>query len=211
MKFSNSPTSPAPRAPGCTRRGFLQTTAGVAAGWGTVCLASRESAASVPAGIELESLRETIEDRPGTLVARAVSRGWKVVRDDTVMSRPESWQRELAEALARHRLELAAIEAVVDFGRVTFASDRDVVRCEVLGRLASAVGRARELRCRHLLVVPGLVPRGISDAVIRVRVSALLAECRQRAGRAGMHVVVERFDRGADHPRLIERGLCLDV
>ncbi len=211
MKFSNCPTSPVARVPGCTRRGFLQATAGVAAGWGTLCLASQESVAGVPEGIELESLRETIEDRPRTLVARAVSRGWTVVRDDTVTSRPESWQRELAEALARHRLELAAIEAVVDFGRVTFASDRDVVRREVLGRLATAVRRARKLRCRHLLVVPGLVPGGISDAMIRVRVSSLLAECRERAGRAGMHVVVERIDRGADHPRLVERGLCLDV
>ncbi len=210
MKLSNCPTSVA-ETPGWTRRGFLQVTAGVAAGSGTVGLASPGSVAAVPQGIDLESLRETIEDRPQTLVARAVSRGWTVVRDDTVLRRGESWQRELAAALQRDRVELAAIEAVVDFGRVTFGSDREIVRRGVLGRLDSAIRQARMLRCRHLLIVPGLLPEGISTAVIRGRVTSLLVECRDRARRAGMHVVVEQIERGPDHPRLVGKEVTCDA
>lgn len=189
----------------CGRRSFLiwTTAAGLPALLGNPVVAAGElSRDDVPAGVDLESLREDIEDGPEVLVARAVAAGWQVVCDETVLKRPEAWQRELASALARHRVELAAIEAVVDLGRVTFASKSPIVRRGVIGRLDSAVRRARRLRCRHLLVVPGLWPAGEPASVVGPRVAALLDECRARAGKAGMRLVVERIERRSDQVRV---------
>ena len=117
--------------PCCSRRSFLQwsTVAGLPVVLGnTEALAGDSSREDVPAGIDLESLRQDIGDGPEVLVSRAVAAGWRVVCDETVLKRPEAWQRDLAVALERNRVELSAIEAVVDFGRVTFASSSPVVR-----------------------------------------------------------------------------------
>ena len=124
----------------------------------------------------------------------------------TVLKRPEAWQRDLAVALERNRVELSAIEAVVDFGRVTFASSSPVVRRGVMRRLEGAMGRARRLRCRHLLVVPGLMPSGEPPGAVGRRVVDLLGECRMRAARAGMRIVVERIERRSDQVRLAGDG-----
>ena len=162
----------------------------------------------VPDGVELESLRREIEDGPGVLVARAVALGWSVVRDETVLKRSVAWQHELAVAVARHRVELAAIEAVVDLGRVTFASASEIVRRGVIGRLDAAIRQARRLRCRHLLVVPGLMPEGERGGEpggeVWRRVDELLAECRVRAGLAGMRIVVERIERRSEQASLVQ-------
>jgi sugar phosphate isomerase/epimerase len=115
-----------------------------------------------------------------------------------VLKRPEAWQQELVLALARHRVELAAIEAVVDLGRVTFASRSSIVRRSVVNRLDAAIRQARRLRCRHLLVVPGLLPVGEPVSGIGPRVTALMNECQARAGNAGMRIVVERIERRSD-------------
>jgi len=194
-----------PGLPDCSRRGFLQrtTTASLTVVLGSSIVdAGVSSREDVPAGVDLESLRKDIAEGPEVLVARAVAAGWRVVRDETVLNRPETWQRDLAVALERHRVELAAIEAVVDLGRVTFASSSPVVRRGVMSRLEIAIGRARRLRCRHLLVVPGLLPAGEPPGVVGRRVAGLLAECRVRAVRAGMRIVIERIERRSDQLRL---------
>jgi sugar phosphate isomerase/epimerase len=152
----------------------------------------------------LDSLRREIEDGPGVLVARAVALGWSVVRDETVLKRSVAWQHELAVAVARHRVELAAIEAVVDLGRVTFASASEIVRRGVIVRLDAAIRQARRLRCRHLLVVPGLMPEGVGGGEAWRRADELLTECRVRAGLAGMRIVVERIERRSDHASLVK-------
>jgi len=158
----------------------------------------------IPVGVDLESLRQQIEDTPTTLVARAVESGWRVVCDETVLKRPEDWQQELAAALARHRIELAAIEAVVDLGRVTFASDSPIVRHGVIGRLDRAIRQARRLRCRHLLVVPGLRPAGELNGVVQARVVELLQQCRDRARVAGMRIVLDQIDRRSDQVQVVQ-------
>ena len=187
--------------PDCTRRSFLQWSAatGVPVALGIPVAAAGElSRDDVPVGVDLETLREDIEDGPGILVARAVAAGWRVVGDETVLKRPEAWQQELVLALSRHRVELAAIEAVVDLGRVTFASRSPIVRRGVVSRLDAAIRQARRLRCRHLLVVPGLLPVGEPVSGIGPRVTTLMDECRARAGNAGMRIVVERIERRSD-------------
>jgi len=158
----------------------------------------------IPVGVDLESLRQQIEDTPTTLVARAVESGWRVVCDETVLKRPEDWQQELAAALARHRIELAAIEAVVDLGRVTFASDSPIVRRTVIGRLDRAIRQARRLRCRHLLVVPGLCPAAELTNVVQARVAKLLQQCRERARVAGMRIVLDQIDRRSDQVQVVQ-------
>lgn len=194
----------------CSRRGFLlwTTAAGLPVVLGNSIVDAAElSRDDVPAGVDLERLRENIEDGPEVLVARAAAAGWRVACDETVLKRTEAWQRELALALARHRVELASIEAVVDLGRVTFASKSPIVRRSVISRLDAAIRRARRLRCRHLLVVPGLWPAGEPAGVVGPRVAALLEECRARAGVAGMRIVVERIERRSDQVRLaLEEG-----
>ena len=154
-----------PCLPDCSRRGFLQrtTTASLAVVLGSSIVDAGESSREdVPCGVDLESLREDISEGPEVLVARAVAAGWRVVGDETVLNRPETWQRDLAVALERHRVELAAIEAVVDLGRVTFASSSPVVRRGVVRRLEIVIGRARRLHIfmceipRQELSVPGL-------------------------------------------------------
>ena len=195
--------------PCCSRRSFLQwsTVAGLPVVLGNAgALAGGSSREDVPVGIDLESLRQDIGDGPEVLVSRAVAAGWRVVCDETVLKRPEAWQRDLAVALDRHRVELSAIEAVVDFGRVTFASSSPVVRRGVMRRLERAIGRARRLRCRHLLVVPGLMPSGEPPGAVGRRVADLLGECRMRAARAGMRIVVERIERRSDQVRLAGDG-----
>jgi len=158
----------------------------------------------IPVGVDLESLRQEIEDTPATLVDRAVESGWRVVCDETVLKRPEAWQQELARALARHRIELAAIEAVVDLGRVTFASDSPIARRGVIGRLDRAIRQARRLRCRHLLVVPGLRPAGELTGVVQARVVMLLQQCRDRARAAGMRIVLDQIDRRSDQVQVVQ-------
>ena len=195
--------------PCCSRRSFLQwaTVAGLPVVLGNAAaVAGDSSREDVPAGIDLESLRQDIGDGPEVLVSRAVAAGWRVVCDETVLKRPEAWQRDLAVALERNRVELSAIEAVVDFGRVTFASSSPVVRRGVMRRLEGAMGRARRLRCRHLLVVPGLMPSGEPPGAVGRRVADLLGECRMRAARAGMRIVVERIERRSDQVRLAGDG-----
>lgn len=195
--------------PCCSRRSFLQwsTVAGLPVVLGNAgAVAGDVSRQDVPAGIDLESLRQDIGDGPEVLVSRAVAAGWRVVCDETVLKRPEAWQRDLAVALERNRVELSAIEAVVDFGRVTFASSSPVVRRGVMRRLEGAMGRARRLRCRHLLVVPGLMPSGEPPGAAGRRVADLLGECRMRAARAGMRIVVERIERRSDQVRLAGDG-----
>ena len=195
--------------PCCSRRSFLQwsTVAGLPVVLGNAgAVAGDVSRQDVPAGIDLESLRQDIGDGPEVLVSRAVAAGWRVVCDETVLKRPEAWQRDLAVALERNRVELSAIEAVVDFGRVTFASSSPVVRRGVMRRLEGAMGRARRLRCRHLLVVPGLMPSGEPQGAVGRRVAELLGECRMRAARAGMRIVVERIERRSDQVRLAGDG-----
>ena len=195
--------------PCCSRRSFLQwsTVAGLPVVLGNAgALAGGSSREDVPVGIDLESLRQDIGDGPEVLVSRAVAAGWRVVCDETVLKRPEAWQRDLAVALDRHRVELSAIEAVVDFGRVTFASSSPVVRRGVMRRLERAIGRARRLRCRHLLVVPGLMPSGEPPGAVGRRVADLLGECRMRAARAGMRIVVERIERRSDQVKLAGDG-----
>ncbi|GIS59195.1 MAG: hypothetical protein CM1200mP2_14200 [Planctomycetaceae bacterium] len=195
--------------PCCSRRSFLQwsTVAGLPVVLGNAgAVAGDVSRQDVPAGIDLESLRQDIGDGPEVLVSRAVAAGWRVVCDETVLKRPEAWQRDLAVALERNRVELSAIEAVVDFGRVTFASSSPVVRRGVMRRLEGAMGRARRLRCRHLLVVPGLMPSGEPPGAVGRRVADLLGECRMRAARAGMRIVVERIERRSDQVRLAGDG-----
>ena len=195
--------------PCCSRRSFLQwsTVAGLPVVLGNAgALAGGSSREDVPVGIDLESLRQDIGDGPEVLVSRAVAAGWRVVCDETVLKRPEAWQRDLAVALDRHRVELSAIEAVVDFGRVTFASSSPVVRRGVMRRLERAIGRARRLRCRHLLVVPGLMPSGEPPGAAGRRVADLLGECRMRAARAGMRIVVERIERRSDQVKLAGDG-----
>jgi len=187
--------------PDCTRRSFLRwsaaTSVPVVLGI-PVAAAGELSRDDVPVGVDLETLREDIDDGPGILVARAVAAGWRVVGDETVLKRPEAWQQELVLALARHRVELAAIEAVVDLGRVTFASRSPIVRRCVVSRLDAAIRQARRLRCRHLLVVPGLLPVGEPVSGVGPRVTALMNECQARAGNAGMRIVVERIERRSD-------------
>ena len=78
----------------------------------------------------------------------------------------------------------------------------EVVRRGVVRRLEIAIGRARRLRCRHLLVVPGLLPAGEPPGVVGRRVAGLLAECRVRAARAGMRIVIERIARRSDQLEL---------
>ena len=195
--------------PCCSRRSFLQwsTVAGLPVVLGNAgAVAGDVSRQDVPAGIDLESLRQDIGDGPEVLVSRAVAAGWRVVCDETVLKRPEAWQRDLAVALERNRVELSAIEAVVDFGRVTFASSSPVVRRGVMRRLERAIGRARRLRCRHLLVVPGLMPSGEPQGAVGRRVAELLGECRMRAARAGMRIVVERIERRSDQVKLAGDG-----
>ncbi len=195
--------------PCCSRRSFLQwsTVAGLPVVLGNAgAVAGDVSRQDVPAGIDLESLRQDIGDGPEVLVSRAVAAGWRVVCDETVLKRPEAWQRDLAVALERNRVELSAIEAVVDFGRVTFASSSPVVRRGVMRRLEGAMGRARRLRCRHLLVVPGLMPSGEPPGAVGRRVADLLGECRMRAARAGMRIVVERIERRSDQVKLAGDG-----
>ena len=195
--------------PCCSRRSFLQwsTVAGLPVVLGNAgAVAGDVSRQDVPAGIDLESLRQDIGDGPEVLVSRAVAAGWRVVCDETVLKRPEAWQRDLAVALERNRVELSAIEAVVDFGRVTFASSSPVIRRGVMRRLERAMGRARRLRCRHLLVVPGLMPSGEPQGAVGRRVAELLGECRMRAARAGMRIVVERIERRSDQVRLAGDG-----
>ena len=195
--------------PCCSRRSFLQwsTVAGLPVVLGNAgAVAGDVSRQDVPAGIDLESLRQDIGDGPEVLVSRAVAAGWRVVCDETVLKRPEAWQRDLAVALERNRGELSAIEAVVDFGRVTFASSSPVVRRGVMRRLEGAMGRARRLRCRHLLVVPGLMPSGEPPGAVGRRVAELLGECRMRAARAGMRIVVERIERRSDQVKLAGDG-----
>ena len=195
--------------PCCSRRSFLQwsTVAGLPVVLGNAgAVAGDVSRQDVPAGIDLESLRQDIGDGPEVLVSRAVAAGWRVVCDETVLKRPEAWQRDLAVALERNRVELSAIEAVVDFGRVTFASSSPVVRRGVMRRLEGAMGRARRLRCRHLLVVPGLMPSGEPPGAVGRRVAELLGECRMRAARAGMRIVVERIERRSDQVKLAGDG-----
>ena len=195
--------------PCCSRRSFLQwsTVAGLPVVLGNAeAVAGGSSREDVPAGIDLESLRQDIGDGPEVLVSRAVAAGWRVVCDETVLKRPEVWQRDLAVALDRHRVELSAIEAVVDFGRVTFASSSPVVRRGVMRRLERAIGRARRLRCRHLLVVPGLMPSGEPSGAVGRRVAGLFDECRMRAARAGMRIVVERIERRSDQVKLAGDG-----
>ena len=195
--------------PCCSRRSFLQwsTVAGLPVVLGNAgAVAGDVSRQDVPSGIDLESLRQDIGDGPEVLVSRAVAAGWRVVCDETVLKRPEAWQRDLAVALERNRVELSAIEAVVDFGRVTFASSSPVVRRGVMRRLEGAMGRARRLRCRHLLVVPGLMPSGEPPGAVGRRVADLLGECRMRAARAGMRIVVERIERRSDQVRLAGDG-----
>ncbi len=196
---------------GVSRRSFLKWTsaAGVPVALGSAISGQAWGAASrrrsgVPDGVELESLRREIEDGPGVLVARAVALGWSVVRDETVLKRSAAWQHELAVAVARHRVELAAIEAVVDLGRVTFASASPIVRRGVIVRLDAAIRQARRLRCRHLLVVPGLMPEDEPGGEVWRRVDELLAECRARAGLAGMRIVVERIERRSDQASLVQ-------
>ena len=195
--------------PCCSRRSFLQwsTVAGLPVVLGNAgAVAGDVSRQDVPAGIDLESLRQDIGDGPEVLVSRAVAAGWRVVCDETVLKRPEAWQRDLAVALERNRVELSAIEAVVDFGRVTFASSSPVVRRGVMRRLEGAMGRARRLRCRHLLVVPGLMPSGEPQGAVGRRVAELLGECRMRAARAGMRIVVEQIERRSDQVKLAGDG-----
>ena len=195
--------------PCCSRRSFLQwsTVAGLPVVLGNAgAVAGDVSRQDVPSGIDLESLRQDIGDGPEVLVSRAVAAGWRVVCDETVLKRPEAWQRDLAVALERNRVELSAVEAVVDFGRVTFASSSPVVRRGVMRRLEGAMGRARRLRCRHLLVVPGLMPSGEPPGAVGRRVADLLGECRMRAARAGMRIVVERIERRSDQVRLAGDG-----
>ena len=195
--------------PCCSRRSFLQwsTVAGLPVVLGNAgAVAGDVSRRDVPAGIDLESLRQDIGDGPEVLVSRAVAAGWRVVCDETVLKRPEAWQRDLAVALERNRVELSAIEAVVDFGRVTFASSSPVVRRGVMRRLEGAMGRARRLRCRHLLVVPGLMPSGEPSGAVGRRVAGLFDECRMRAARAGMRIVVERIERRSDQVKLAGDG-----
>ena len=195
--------------PCCSRRSFLQwsTVAGLPVVLGNAgALAGGSSREDVPVGIDLESLRQDIGDGPEVLVSRAVAAGWRVVCDETVLKRPEAWQRDLAVALDRHRVELSAIEAVVDFGRVTFASSSPVVRRGVMRRLERAIGRARRLRCRHLLVVPGLMPSGEPSGAVRRRVAGVIDECRMRAARAGMRIVGERIERRSDQVKLAGDG-----
>ena len=135
--------------PCCSRRSFLQwsTVAGLPVVLGNAgAVAGDVSRQDVPAGIDLESLRQDIGDGPEVLVPRAVAAGWRVVCDETVLKRPEAWQRDLAVALERNRVELSAIEAVVDFGRVTFASSSPVVRRGVMSRMEMAIRRARRNR-----------------------------------------------------------------
>ena len=196
---------------GVSRRSFLKWTsaAGVPLALGSLMSEQVLGAASrrrsgVPDGVELDSLRREIEDGPGVLVARAVALGWSVVRDETVLKRSAAWQHELAVAVARHRVELAAIEAVVDLGRVTFASASPIVRRGVIVRLDAAIRQARRLRCRHLLVVPGLMPEGVAGGEVWRRVDELLSECRVRAGLAGMRIVVERIERRSDQASLVQ-------
>jgi len=164
----------------------------------------RDGGSAIPVGVDLESLRQEIEDTPATLVARAVEAGWRVVRDETVLKRPQAWQQQLAAALASHRVELAAIEAVVDLGRVTFASTSPIVRRGVIVRLDRAIRQGRRLRCRHLLVVPGLWPAGERSEGVRARVAQLLGKCRDRARLAGMRIVVDRIPRRSDQARLVQ-------
>lgn len=195
--------------PCCSRRSFLQwsTVAGLPVVLGNAgAVAGDVSRQDVPAGIDLESLRQDIGDGPEVLVSRAVAAGWRVVCDETVLKRPEAWQRDLAVALERNRVELSAIEAVVDFGRVTFASSSPVIRRGVMRRLERAMGRARRLRCRHLLVVPGLMPSGEPQGAVGRRVAELLGECRMRAARAGMRIVVEQIERRSDQVKLAGDG-----
>ena len=196
---------------GVSRRSFLKWTsaAGVPLSLGSLMSEQVLGAASrrrsgVPEGVELESLRREIEDGPGVLVARAVALGWSVVRDETVLKRSVVWQHELVIAVARHRVELASIEAVVDLGRVTFASASPIVRRGVIVRLDAAIRQARRMRCRHLLVVPGLMPEGVSAGEVWRRVDELLVECRVRAGLAGMRIVVERIERRSDQASLVQ-------
>lgn len=185
------------------RRGFLQAglVAGVAVGW-QPDRAAHVAAGRPPAGIDLEELRQDTDERPADLVGYAVESGWQVVGDETILSRPVQWQQELAEALRQHRVELAAVEAVVDLGRITFASQLPAVRRGVLRRLDAAIDSARALRCRHLLIVPGRAAGDVLLEVARSRVAALLSECSRRAARAGMRIVVVPIDRGGDHPEL---------
>ena len=195
--------------PCCSRRSFLQwsTVAGLPVVLGNAgAVAGDVSRQDVPSGIDLESLRQDIGDGPEVLVSRAVAAGWRVVCDETVLKRPEAWQRDLAVALERNRVELSAVEAVVDFGRVTFASSSPVVRRGVMRRLERAIGRARRLRCRHLLVVPGLMPSGEPSGAVGRRVAGLFDECRMRAARAGMRIVVERIERRSDQVKLAGDG-----
>ena len=195
-----------------SRRSFLKWTtacalpvvAGTAMADAGVERSRRDGGSAIPVGVDLESLRQEIEDTPATLVARAVEAGWRVVRDETVLKRAQLWQQQLAAALAFHRVELAAIEAVVDLGRVTFASSSPIVRRGVIVRLDRAIRQAGRLRCRHLLVVPGLWPAGERTEGVRARAAQLLGECQDRARLAGMRIVVDRIPRRSDQARLVQ-------
>jgi len=187
--------SPVIVLPTIDRRTFLAT--GSLAGLSVLGLVVRSSPA-----VDLESLREEVGDRPGVLVDRARARGFRVVRDETVLSRPAEWQDELGRALAARAMRLAAIEAVVDFGSVTFAGDPLIAGIDVLARLDRAIGSAGRLRCAELIAVPGRAADDVPASVTRSRIVALLTVCADRCRRARMQLLVEPIDRGPDHPRM---------
>ena len=181
----------------CDRRSFLAVAAaaGCSLSWAGDNGIARRAA---PVGISLESLRQSVDDAPGDLVARAVTRGWQLVEDETVLNRPRDWQLRLQHSLAKYSVRLSSIEAVVDWGRVTFASNSAAVRRGVLSRLGHAIRAARLLRCRHLVVVPGLRPVGAALQEINERVDSLMTLCRHQAAAAGMEIVVRRSPRRDD-------------
>jgi hydroxypyruvate isomerase len=128
--------------------------------------------------------------------------GFRALEDNWMSRRPVEQQEKIAKAMERLGLEMGVFVASAEFGRVTFASNDESVRAEIVQWMKDAVECAKRVNARWCTVVPGKFDPGLEPAYQTANVIENLKVASEVCEPSGLVMVLEALNPWRDHPGL---------
>jgi hydroxypyruvate isomerase len=128
--------------------------------------------------------------------------GFTALEDNGMKGRPVELQEKIAREMQRLRIEMGVFVAAADFGKVTFASDKQEDREKILKEVRDSVEVAKRVNAKWCTIVPGRYHLGMEWDYQTANVIDNLKRCAEICEPAGLVMVLEPLNAWRDHPGL---------
>lgn len=128
--------------------------------------------------------------------------GFTALEDNGMKGRPVELQEKIAREMQQLRMEMGVFVAAADFGRVTFASDKQEDREKILKEVRDSVEVAKRVNAKWCTIVPGRYHLGLEWDYQTTNVIENLKRCAEICEPAGLVMVLEPLNAWRDHPGL---------